>query len=111
MTRTKSFASRRNNKNSQLLAFGQIVEFALQGCEHLFAQCVESSGPIQGEGAHAANVVVPKNQGSVWVCHGDYLLNSVGIFRAFAQLEFLYFACRGFWNFLKANFFGHFVAG
>jgi hypothetical protein len=65
MTRTKSFASSRNNKNSQLLAFGQTVELALQGREHLFAQCVESSGPVQGEGAHAAIVVVPKNQGSV----------------------------------------------
>jgi hypothetical protein len=111
MTCTKSFARRCNDKYPQLLAFGQIIELALQGAQHLFAQCVESGWPIQGEGAHAAIVVVPKNQGSVWLYHGDCLLNSVGIFGAFAQLEFLYFASRGFWNFLKANFFGHFVAG
>jgi hypothetical protein len=93
MPRTKSFASRCNDKYPQLLACGQIVELALQGGQHLFAQCVESGWPVQGEGAHAAIIIVPKNQGSVWICHGDYLLNSIGIFSAFAQLEFLYFAC------------------
>ena len=67
--------------------------------------------PYHGVGAHAAIIIVPKNQGSVWVCHGDYLLNSIGIFGAFAQLEFLYFASRGFWNFLKAYLFGNFVTG
>jgi hypothetical protein len=61
MTRTKSFARRCNDKCPQLLAFGQIIEFALQGGQHLFAQGVESGWPIQGEGAHAAIVVVPKN--------------------------------------------------
>ena len=59
----------------------------------------------------AAIVVVPKNQGSICLCHDDYLLNSIGIFGAFAQLEFLYFASRGFWNFLKAYLFGNFVTG
>jgi len=33
---TKSFAFRCNDENAKLLAFGQIVEFALQGGQHLF---------------------------------------------------------------------------
>ena len=83
----------------------------MQGGEQFFAQSIESGRSIQGEGAHAAVVILANNQGFVCLCHIHVRLNSVGHFGAFAQLEFLYFACRGLWNFFKANFFGYFVAG